>query len=448
MRIHEILLEDRTDFLRGKYLPLINGKLASLRMPDDVRTGIGRSPGGSPAEQMFNWLKALDPTPNLQYLQWILGCAIDRMVPLEDFVDLRGTLEKYTARKRTNTLPADARDINLIKTPSQLDVLLRDVEGGEVAASDKEAAAARKASQVLLDDADWLVLIPKTEAAAQFYGRGTEWCTAWGDPKGLHPTRICRFNGYNRRGPMVIAINKDASQERYQFHDPSEQYKDRNDRQLFTNDLVQLGRKSPALARVLMPYVPILGVFGNEHQQLEAIRTGGEAIQYIRDPSETMQLAAVRQEGRVIQYIQDPSPAIQLAAVRQEGRAIEYIKNPTPEIELAAVRQAGLAIEYIKNPTPAIQLAAIRQTRYAIQYIKNPTPEVGLAAVQQNGGALGHIKNPTPEIELAAVRQEGLAIRHIKNPTPAIQLAAIRQDSRAIRFIENPTPEAIRLARQ
>lgn len=376
MKISEILLEDRTEFLRAKYLPIIGNRLEKLRIPDGVRASIQRAEGATDEERVFSWLAALDPTRNRQYLQWILGCAIDRNVPFEDMVHVRDALATYHERKQRNTLPPEARDINRIKTPSQLDVLLRDVQGGVVQAAADEEARARRESRVLLDDGNWLVLIPRTERAAQFYGRGTEWCTAWGDPRGLHPKRTCQFDEYNKDGPMVIAINKRDPKERYQFHGASNQYMDRRDERIGDDDILRLGR-DPALARVLFPHIPVMGAFSNDKgRQLAAVRSDGDAIRYIRNPSPEMQLAAVQQSGYAIQFIQDPSPEMQLAAVQQSGHAIKYIKDPSPEMQLAAVRETGAAIEYIQDPSPEVQLAAVRERGSAIVYIRDPSPEV------------------------------------------------------------------------
>lgn len=250
----DLLLEDRVDFLRGKYLPLIKSKLPQFQIPADIRLTIDSIPGASKEEKLFNWLVTKDPTKNKQYLQWILGCAIDRMVPFEDIDYLRGSLEDYHNRKRTNLLPPEARDINSIKTPSQLDKLLRKVENSEASADASETAAARHQSQILLDNSEWLVLIPKTEFAAQYWGRETEWCTAWGDPKGRYPTRHCRFADYTRKGPLYIVIpkNQDYSNagERYQFQFTTSQYMDENDQAISIVDFMQ--EKYPALGNWLL----------------------------------------------------------------------------------------------------------------------------------------------------------------------------------------------------
>ena len=66
----------------------------------------------------------------------------------------------------------------------------------------------------------------------------------------------------------------------------------------------------------------------------------------------------------------------QIAAVTKFGCAIEYIKDPSESVQLAAVTQCGYAIKYITNPIEAVQLAAVKQNPYAILYITDPSEEV------------------------------------------------------------------------
>ena len=259
-------------------------------------------------------------------------------------------------------------------------------------------------SQLIYQDANWLIVTPRTEKAAQFWGRGTEWCTAWGDPRGLHPKRSCQFDEYNADGPLVVIINKQDPQERYQWHDASYQYMDRDD-----NDDTTMMKKLPQQAwAAVVPFVPEL------------------ALKHMKNFTKEVQLAVVTHNGKAIRLIQNPSPEFQLAAVKQDGIVIEYIENPSREVQMAAVTQKGIAIVYINNPSPEVQLAAVKQDGNAIAYIKNALPEVQLAAVTQNGHAIWYINNPTPEVQLAAVMQDIGAIQWIKHPSPEV-LAYVRQ---------------------
>jgi hypothetical protein len=336
MKIHD-LLEDRRDFLRGRYLPLITKKLDQLKIPNNLLGKIAAMPGDFIPEQIFNWLVSRDPTPNRRYLGWILTCAIDRLVPFEDLEYLPDALGQYDELKRTNQLPPEARDINRIRTPSQLDTLLTSNQQSQVTASEEERQAALEQSRVVYQDSNWLVVIPETEQAAQFWGRGTQWCTAYGDPRGLHPKRSCQYAEYAPEGPLVIAINQQQPDERYQFHEASQQYMDRNDEPVDDDHLRSLVKRwTTAMIKSMVRYLPAY------------------LIRFIREPSEEMQLAAVRQDGYAIQHLRDPSEAVQLAAVLQNSESIQHIREPSEAVQLVAVQEDAWVIQYIKNPTPRV----------------------------------------------------------------------------------------------
>jgi hypothetical protein len=398
-----------------------------LRITADIRRQIAQFPGPLPEQQIFNWMVSRDPTPNRQYLGWILSCAIDRAVPFEDIEYLPDTLTKYHERKQRNTLPAWARDINRIKTPSQLDVILRDASDQEITASAEEEQHAWQESNVLLDDDTWLVVIPKSKFAAKYWGRGTEWCTAYGDPLGLHPRRSCQFNEYNNRGPLVVAINKSNPKERYQFHQKTNQYMDHDDSDIGIEGLIGLAKRHSAFISAMTPYLPAVALAGNEKQQLEVVKNQGWMIQYLEDPSEAVQLAAVKHHGLAIQWIQDPSDVVQLAAVRQDGYVLKLLKNPSEALKLAAVKENGHAIKHIDDPSEAVQQAAAQQNSYAIEHIDNPSTAVQLAALQADPSSIRFIKNPSESIQLAVVRQYPPMIQYIKDPSKKTLELAMKQ---------------------
>ena len=72
------------------------------------------------------------------------------------------------------------------------------------------------------EDEDWVVMVPKTQAAAMYWGKDTKWCTAADSEKNM-------FNTYNKKGPLFIAINKNDPKEKYQACFEVGEYKDIND---------------------------------------------------------------------------------------------------------------------------------------------------------------------------------------------------------------------------
>jgi hypothetical protein len=227
-RLSFLLLEGRVDFLRGQYVPRIEKLLLDFQIPEDIEHAIDAEEGAMFAEKLFNHVVAADPDRAKKNSQWLLNLLVSKRLPLEDLEKVPDYLTKFAEMKQRRLLPADATDINRYASLGDVYARIKGEQQQIVSASDAEEREMLSQSTVHYDGGDYLILSPKTEKAAQFFGRQTEWCTAWGDPEGRHPTRSCRFDGYNRDGPLYIVIEK-SSGNRWQFHRPSRQYMDVND---------------------------------------------------------------------------------------------------------------------------------------------------------------------------------------------------------------------------
>jgi len=279
---------------------------------------------------------------------------------------------KALLRKPNLTPPLPVRDMNQIKGLSALEDITEQYEEKEAISNSVKASAKEQkfyddgAAELLYNDDQIKVVIPRSKAASQFFGKGTRWCTAAENNN--------RFAYYNKKGPLYIVILK-GTNAKYQFHWESNQFMDTKDEGINPNELA---RKYPILWKIFEPVAVknqslILNQHPSEAIQLAAVKKDGLAIKYLKNPSEAIQLAAVQQDGLAIKYLKNPSEAVQLAAVQNYGRAIRYLKNPSEAVQLAAVQKNGLVIEYIKTPTEAVQLAAVQKHRWAIEYIENPT---------------------------------------------------------------------------
>jgi len=399
-------------------------------------------------EAIIKAIAALDPTPNKELTFWLtMNYANERIARWEDIASRAvPALLKFKAllRKPNLTPPLSVRDMNQIKGLSALEDITEQYEEKEAISNRVQTSAEEQkfyddgAAELFYNDAQIKVVIPRTVAASQFFGRGTRWCTAAENDN--------RFAEYNSKGPLYIVIFK-RTNEKYQFQWESNQFMNARDEGINPNELAE---KYPILWKIFKPVAvknKSLALHQNptEAMQLQAVQQDGWSIRYLKNPSETVQLAAVQNYGRAIEYIKNPSEAVQLAAVKKNGWAIRYIKNPSEAVQLAAVQQNWTAIKHIENPSEAVQLAAVQQNWTAIKHIENPSEAVQLAAVQQNGSAIQFIKNPSEAIQLAAVKKDGHAIQYIENPSEAVQLAAVQQDGWAITYIKNPS-EAVQLA--
>ena len=349
----------------------------------------------------------------------------------------------------------------------------------------------------LVDNNNWLIVIPLDKDASCFHGKNSDWCTT--KPKQPHfenyfyDKEVILIYCLSKKtgGMWAIAAHKDTDQiEMFDQRDkPITKEAFNSQTGLDVDKIVAKTLKhqptisssrdayKEAVSRIKKyindPYGPFVernaqiekdliltknGELCVEYMgrvnikenypeiiQLIAVKQNGSSINYIKNPSEKVQLAAIAQSGFVIQYINNPSEEVKMAAVTQEGKAIQYIKNPSDEVQIAAVTTTGYAVQHIKNPSDEVKMAAVTTTGYAVQHIKNPSEEVKMAAVTQEGKAIQYIKNPSEEVQMAAVQQSGDAIRWIKKPSEAVQLAAVTRYSDTIRYIKNPS-EAVQLA--
>jgi len=452
MKISELLFEYNEQRLINDF-----GNKLLMKVKSDIT-----APKTDNPEVIIKDIAKEDPTPNKELTFWLVNnYANTKKTPTGEYghttTQLINRYEdiasraipnllkfKVLARKPNLVPPLPTKDINQIQGLLALEDIVEKYEEKKTV-SNKELMEKQEASfyktkeaELIYNDANIKVVVPKTKAASIFFGKGTRWCTA--------AAKNNVFAAYNKQGPLYVVIIK-GTQKKYQFHYKSDQFMNETDKSINPNKLAD---KYPILWRIFGPIAEkekslMLNPHPSESMQKAAVKQNGLAIQYIKNPSESIQMASVQQNGWAIQFIKNPSESIQMAAVQQNEWAIQFIKNPSESIQMASVQQDGDAIQYIKNPSESMQKAAVRKNGRAIQFIKNPSESIQMAAVQQNGWAIDYIKNPSEAIQLAAVQQNGWAIEYIKNPSESIQMAAVQQNGLAIQFIKNPS-ESIQMA--
>lgn len=125
--------------------------------------------------------------------------------------------------------------------------------------------------KVLHNGEKWFIFQPLTEKASCYLGVGTEWCTTWG-PYSLnkkHRKRRNMFSGYSSNGPLFILVNKNNFNDKYQFHFESDQFMDKDDKQIDTSDFFSNQNNS----EILYYFFPSLVKEVDEKQiQLELTR--------------------------------------------------------------------------------------------------------------------------------------------------------------------------------
>lgn len=149
---------------------------------------------------------------------------------LADFADVKAKLEEFDKDtvKRALVAAGHPNDINNYPSyhefTSALDPILQQgVQSGKEQKAEKKAEVKK-----LMDYADFKVYLPQSEAASQFYGSGTSWCTAY--TKAEMP---CQFNKYHAQGELYIIWARDDSGSpkaknggrKYQIHMENNEFK-------------------------------------------------------------------------------------------------------------------------------------------------------------------------------------------------------------------------------
>ncbi len=183
-------------------------------------------------------------------------------------------------------------------------------------------------------------------------------------------------------------------------------------------------------------------MYQNPSAYFTVLRSNGQVLQHIPDPTEEMQRVGVAQDGLAIKYLPAPSEDVQKTAVCSNVKALQYIPTPSEDVlHLALTSQShGLSYtqktswRYVMNrcraPSDALILAAIAKWTYD-DAVRGPE---WLAAVRPD---------PSPEIDMAVAVAVG---RFRPGASEAVTLAALRRDGMGLRDVETQTPELVRAA--
>lgn len=206
----------------------------------------------------FDSLIELDPTFKREsdslgtYGKWILAMAKKGFIEPEDET-INELLFDFNKNKKWFT----NKDIFQFKSPRDLRDAVMNVEVGELTATQKRKQAQKARHNVDLtvdadlvyEDSDWTVQIPKTYAASCKLGLNTEWCTATTE-------RSTYYEYYSKQGPLYIIINKKDPLDKYQFHFESSSYMNAQDRSIELMDFLEenLGLKSFFTPKILDKY--------------------------------------------------------------------------------------------------------------------------------------------------------------------------------------------------
>jgi len=270
---------DRLEFLKGKYLPLFYSKLLHIwpqesDLPsnyEDFKKGTETNPKYKSyleflSETIDNLISA-DPYSKVdmekgagyagQYSEWILktflkvfdergegaGKTINhvRRFLNEDLYKLNSDLKIYDKNKSKVSLnKKNVRDINQVPDFQTLYYIIKPF----VPKYEEETVKDKSKVRILLDNSQYFVGVPLTLSSSQSLGNNTRWCTAARSENNTY------YDSYTKDGPLyVVFIKTKNGPIKFQFHFPSGQYMNSDDRSI---DVFEFFATHPIVGQVIL----------------------------------------------------------------------------------------------------------------------------------------------------------------------------------------------------
>lgn len=236
----------------------------------------------SNVESIYQLFLDTDPTPNKEYLQWLITLYVrilkDR-VPrrgfysvydksggvgyrfFEDLVKVKESLTVFHKLKKSNVLTTKQKDIYNYNTIEDFVETVFIAEIPEADDNTMEILTAREWEQIhnsnaeiVHQDPDWIVVHTKNKESNDAFGLNTTWCTAG--------TRYGNmFSTYDKQGPLYVLIKnnieanrniKKTPDNRMQFHFESNQFMNALDKRV---DVAEFFKSYLKTKEFLKPHV-------------------------------------------------------------------------------------------------------------------------------------------------------------------------------------------------
>lgn len=156
-----------------------------------------------------------------------------------------------------------------------------------------------------------------------------------------------------------------------------------------------------------------------------AVEYSGQALQYIKNPSEELQLMAVKKDGAAIAYVYEPSNEVQVEAVNDNPYSIRFIRNPSIEAQMTAIEHNPMNIQYISYPADVVQVRAIKKNPDVYKHIMNHTENAKRAYVELDYNNISKVYNPSSELQMDVVKHEPNLINNMGVPADEVQLYVV-----------------------
>ena len=148
------------------------------------------------SDDMINFLSKSDPSKNNKYLVWMA-----KQVEYNWQDKVIDIVNKF--HNNIQRLPKDKRSINNYKTVKDLESELSKIS--DFSKRQQKKIVKKKGADIVFENDEVVVLIPKTHEASCYYGSNTKWCTASRD-------NSSNFNNYLGKVTLYYILPKDGGE--------------------------------------------------------------------------------------------------------------------------------------------------------------------------------------------------------------------------------------------
>ena len=180
-------------------------------------------------QDVFQQIISADPTYNTEkpdkmgkYGKWLLALYLKGNLKMEDLYKATQYIQMFI---RFNN-KIEQKDIMKYKSLQDLYTVVEPFISNpdQAATKSEEVRRIKEGAEKVYEDEKWLVVVPHTQEASCYYGKGTQWCTAADESYDY-------FDHYNKQGLLYINILK-GTDTKYQFHFETGSYMDATDTEI------------------------------------------------------------------------------------------------------------------------------------------------------------------------------------------------------------------------
>lgn len=177
-------------------------------------------------QDIFQQIISADPTYNSdkpnkmgKFGKWLLGIYLKDNLKIEDLYKATQYLQTFIRYSGK----IEQKDIMKYKSLQELYTVVEPFISNpeQTATKAEEIRKVKEGAEKVYEDEKWMVIVPHTQEASCYYGKGTQWCTAADYSNNM-------FENYNSKGLLYINILK-GTDTKYQFHFETASYMDATD---------------------------------------------------------------------------------------------------------------------------------------------------------------------------------------------------------------------------